>query len=63
MATGKKIRAEESIRKQTKSYNENKEKNIRSKEELVNQIKEESKEKLLPALKEKKKRKNYREKK
>ena len=53
MATGKKIRAEESIRKQTKSYNENKEKNIRSKEELVNQIKEESKEKLLPALKEK----------
>ena len=53
MATGKKIRAEESIRKQTISYNENKEKNIRSKEELVNQIKEESKEKLLPTLKEK----------
>lgn len=53
MATGKKIRAEESIRKQTKSYNENKGKNIRSKEELVNQIKEESKEKLLPTLKEK----------
>ena len=53
MATGKNTRAEASIRKQTKSYNENKEKNIRSKEELVNQIKEESKEKLLPTLKEK----------
>lgn len=53
MTTGKKIRTEESIQKQTKSFNENREKKVQEKEQLVNKIREESKEKLLPTLKEK----------
>lgn len=53
MATGKKIRTEESIQKQSMSYSKNKEKKIQEQEQLVNKIREESKEKLLPTLKEK----------
>lgn len=53
MTVGKKIRTEESIQKQNKSYRENKEKNLKEKENLIKQIKEESKELLLPTLKKK----------
>ena len=53
MATGKKIKTEEQIQKIKESNRENREKKIQDREQLVNQIREESKEKLLPTLKKK----------
>ena len=53
MATGKKIKTEEHIQKIKQSNRENREKKIQEKEQLVNQIREESKKELLPTLKEK----------
>lgn len=53
MVTGKKIRTEEHIEKIKQSNRENREKKIQQQEQLVNQIREESKEMLLPTLKEK----------
>ena len=53
MATGKKIRTEEHTRKIKQSSRENREKKIQEQEQLVNQIREESREKLMPTLKEK----------
>lgn len=53
MATGKKIRTEESIQKQNKSFIENKEKKIQEQEQLVKQIREETKDLLLPNIRSK----------
>ncbi|MEI3530114.1 MAG: hypothetical protein V8Q75_03440 [Bacilli bacterium] len=53
MATGKKIKTEESELKRQKKFNENREKDLRAKESLVKQIQEESREQLLPTLQEK----------
>ena len=53
MATGKKIRTEESIQKQNKSFIENKEKKIQEQEQLVNKIREETKDLLLPNIRHK----------
>ena len=53
MATGKKIKSEESELKRQQKFNENRDKKIQEKEQLVNQIKEETKEQLLPTLKQK----------
>lgn len=53
MATGKKIRTEESEIKRRKKFNENREKVLQEKENLVKKIREESKEQLLPALQQK----------
>lgn len=53
MATGKKIKSEEAELKRQKKFNENREKEIQAKENLVKKIQEESREQLLPALKEK----------
>ena len=47
MATGKKIRTEESIQKQNKSFIENKEKKMQEQEQLVKQIREEKTRKFL----------------
>lgn len=49
----KKNKTKESLQKQAKTYRENKEKELQKKEQLVNQIKEETKDLLLPTLKEK----------
>lgn len=51
MATGKKIRTEEHAKKIKQSNRENREKKIQEQEQLVHQIREESKEKLMPTLK------------
>lgn len=53
MATGKKIRTEESIQKQNKSFIENKEKKMQEQEQLVKQIREETKDLLLPNIRSK----------
>ena len=53
MATGKKIKTAEQKQKIKESNRENREKKIQDREQLVNQIREESKEKLLPTLKKK----------
>ena len=53
MATGKKIKTEEHIQKIKESNRENREKKIQEQEQLVNQIREETKDLLLPTLKEK----------
>lgn len=53
MTTGKRIRTKESIKKQNISYNKNKEKEAEKKEELVNQIREETKDLLLPSIRNK----------
>lgn len=53
MATGKRIKSEESELKRQQKFNENRDKKIQAKEQLVNQIKEETKEQLLPTLKQK----------
>lgn len=53
MVTGRKVRTEKSIQKQSISYNKNKEKEIKKKEELVNQIREETKDLLLPSIRNK----------
>lgn len=53
MATGKKIRTEESIQKQNKSFIENKEKRMQEQEQLVKQIREETKDLLLPNIRSK----------
>lgn len=53
MVTGKKIRTEESIQKQNKSFIENKEKKIQEQEQLVNKIREETKDLLLPNIRSK----------
>ena len=53
MVTGKKIRTEESIQKQNKSFIENKEKKIQEQEQLVNKIREETKDLLLPNIRQK----------
>lgn len=51
--SGKKIRTEEAELKRQKSFNENKEKVLQAKENLVKKIQKESREQLLPNLKEK----------
>lgn len=53
MVTGKKIRTEESIQKQNKSFIENKEKKMQEQEQLVKQIREETKDLLLPNIRSK----------
>lgn len=53
MTTGKKIRTEESIQKQNKSFIENKEKKMQEQEQLVKQIREETKDLLLPNIRSK----------
>ena len=53
MATGKKIRTEESIQKQNKSFIENREKKMQEQEQLVKQIREETKNLLLPNIRSK----------
>ena len=53
MATGKKIRTEESIQKQNKSFIENREKKMQEQEQLIKQIREETKDLLLPNIRSK----------
>lgn len=53
MATGKKIRTDEQIKKANKTCRENREKKLEEKEKLVNQIKEETKDLLLPSIRNK----------
>lgn len=53
MTAGKKIKSEESELKRQKKFNENRDKKIQAKEQLVNQIREETKNLLLPTLQEK----------
>lgn len=53
MATGKKIRTEESIQKQNKSFIENKDKKMQEQEQFVKQIREETKDLLLPNIRSK----------
>ena len=53
MVTGKKIRTEESIQKQNKSFIENREKKMQEQEQLVKQIREETKDLLLPNIRSK----------
>ncbi len=49
----KKNKTKESLQKQAKTYRENKEKELQKKEQLVNQIKEETKDLLLPSIRNK----------
>lgn len=53
MVTGKKIKSEESELKRQQKFNENRDKKIQAKEQLVNQIKEETKDLLLPSIRNK----------
>lgn len=53
MAIGKKIRTDEQIKKANKTCRENREKKLEEKEKLVNQIKEETKDLLLPSIRNK----------
>lgn len=53
MSTGKKIKNEEAELKRQKKFNENRDKKLQQQEQLVNQIKEETKDLLLPTLQEK----------
>lgn len=53
MATGKKIKNEEAELKRQKKFNENRDKKLQQQEQLVNQIKEETKDLLLPSIRNK----------
>lgn len=53
MATGKRIKNEESEVKRQQKFNENRDKKIQEKEQLVNQIREETKDLLLPSIRNK----------
>ena len=53
METGKKIKTEEHIQKIKESNRENREKKIQEQEQLVNQIREETKDLLLPNIRSK----------
>lgn len=53
MTTGKKIKSEEAELKRQKKFNENRDKKLQQQEQLVNQIREETKDLLLPTLQEK----------
>lgn len=53
MATGKRIKNEESEVKRQQKFNENRDKKMQEKEQLVNQIREETKDLLLPSIRNK----------
>lgn len=53
MATGKKIKSEEAELKRQKKFNENRDKKLQQQEQLVNQIREETKDLLLPSIRNK----------
>lgn len=53
MATGKKIKREEAELKRQKKFNENRDKKMQQQEQLVNQIREETKDLLLPSIRNK----------